>query len=31
MKGIFTRAGFNGVISDLNDGYSLSSIVAWNK
>lgn len=27
MKGIFTRAGFNAVISDLNDGYSLSSIV----
>lgn len=31
MKGIFTRAGFNGVISDLNDGYSLSSIVASKK
>ena len=28
MKGIFTRAGFNAVISDLNDGFSLSSIVA---
>ncbi|BEP29640.1 hypothetical protein [Helicovermis profundi] len=27
MKGIFTRAGFNAVISDLNDGYSLSSLV----
>ncbi|MBN2795895.1 MAG: hypothetical protein JXR88_10855 [Clostridia bacterium] len=27
MKGIFTRAGFNAVISDLNDGYSLSSVV----
>jgi glutathionylspermidine synthase len=27
LKGIFTRAGFNAVISDLNDGYSLSSVV----
>lgn len=27
LKGIFTRAGFNAVISDLNDGYSLSSLV----
>lgn len=31
LKGIFTRAGFNGVISDLNDGYSLSSVVACKK
>ena len=31
MKGIFTRAGFNAVISDLNDGFSLSSIVAKEK
>lgn len=28
LKGLFTRAGTNAVISDLNDGYSLSSIVA---
>lgn len=27
LKGVFTRAGFNAVISDLNDGYSLSSLV----
>jgi len=27
ISGIFTRAGFNAVISDLNDGYSLSSVV----
>jgi hypothetical protein len=27
LSGIFTRAGFNAVISDLNDGYSLSSVV----
>ena len=27
LKGIFTRAGYNAVISDLNDGYSLSSVV----
>lgn len=27
LCGIFTRAGFNAVISDLNDGYSLSSLV----
>jgi len=27
LKGLFTRAGFNAVISDLNDGYSLSSVV----
>lgn len=27
LKGVFTRAGFNAVISDLNDGYSLSSVV----
>lgn len=30
MKGLFTRAGFNAVISDLNDGYSLSSLVVKN-
>jgi hypothetical protein len=28
LAGVFTRAGFNAVISDLNDGYSLSSVVA---
>lgn len=27
LKGVFTRAGYNAVISDLNDGYSLSSLV----
>lgn len=27
LCGLFTRAGFNAVISDLNDGYTLSSIV----
>lgn len=27
MKGIFTRAGHGAVISDLNDGFSLSSVV----
>jgi hypothetical protein len=27
LKGVFTRASLNGVISDLNNGYSLSSIV----
>ena len=27
LAGLFTRAGFNAVISDLNDGYTLSSIV----
>ena len=30
LRGIFTRAGFNAVISDLNDGYSLSSVVIKN-
>ncbi len=28
LAGVFTRAGFNAVISDLNDGFSLSSLVA---
>ena len=27
LKGVFTRASLNGVMSDLNNGYSLSSIV----
>jgi glutathionylspermidine synthase len=31
LKGVFTRAGMNSVISDLNDGYSLSSLVMKKK
>lgn len=27
LSGLFTRAGYNAVISDLNDGYTLSSLV----
>ncbi len=27
LSGLFTRAGFNAVISDLNDGFTLSSLV----
>lgn len=31
LSGVFTRAGLNAVISDLNDGFSLSSVVAKEK